>query len=118
MIENRREFYRVNLYHESVLVRFLSNNGRREEIEANIEDISGNGIRFRTSDHGLFTDCEMEFDIHGQSFQRSGKFKRREENNKVNGEYKYVVAFDKVSEKEQSRLTSLLLRIDALRRRK
>lgn len=116
MRQNRREFYRVKLYREDMLVRFVNVFGNREQFKATIHDISGNGVCFRTIDQGMFDTCEMEFNIQGQSFQRSGQFLRRE--HEKNGVYKYVVTFDKVSEKELSRLTSLLMRIDVLRRRK
>ena len=110
-MDNKREFFRINLYGVEVSV---SHFGMRNTGELN--DISGNGLSFYSTGSWVPTSVLMlKFSIKGIQFTRTAKVVRVEAAEM--GKSRYAVVFIDQSEREKSQLSSVLLRIQAERRK-
>ena len=110
-MKNKREFFRVELYYLPITVH---SNGR--ERTGLIRDVSGNGISFTLSENVTMSDATLSFQIEGVAFQFEARLIRQSKNQK--GDFTYAMTYVKADEKVQAKLVSLLLRLDAIRRRK
>lgn len=107
-IEKRR-FFRIEFYTLPATITF---NGRTMEVQ--VKDISGNGIGFYSDEELEFDVCTIEFSVKKETFICSVQKVRgfKSDHAYLNG-----CQFLNLSEKDRKRLSSLLFRIDAERRR-
>ena len=111
-MENQRNFFRVTMYEHPVTVK-----GFGDPIEAHMRDVSGNGISFYTKNQFQEGDTlHVSFSIKEQEFEFDAKVERIGEGSR--GRYVYGCRFLGQKEKETSILSSILLRLDAEKRKK
>ena len=110
-MQNHRQFFRVRLFDEPVILQ--SEHGFYHGI---IRDLSGNGISLYLGEDIEFEECIVEFTLKDEHYVLSAKKVRKEKTSY--GEYIYACTFTNLPEKTQSTILSLLLRLDAIRRKK
>lgn len=110
-MENHRQFFRIRLFDEPVIVQHEQ--GFHEGI---IRDVSGNGMSFYLAEDMVLNECVLEFALKEERYILAAKGVRKEKI--AQGEYVYACTFLNVPEKTQSSILSTLLRLDAVRRKK
>lgn len=108
---NKRQFFRVDFYDVEVTAI-----AQREKHHGRIRDLSGNGISFYLQDKVDFTECIVEFALEKQTYTLDAVLIRREYT--AFGEYVYACTFTSIDERTQSGMMSILLKLDAKRRKK
>lgn len=108
--DNRRNFFRVDLYNENLIVRFYN-----QEHKGWIRDLSGNGISFYIEVNEEFEECEVEFTIGDETFIHKATCIRRGETKMMRT--MYACQFVDIKPKERSKISAKLLRLDAERRK-
>lgn len=115
-MENKRNFFRVDIYGMAVVV-LITRDGVRESYEASLRDVSGSGISFYLSSSIKLEEGEtpwVDFVLKGDSFQSETEVVRKQENNTKS---LYACEFLNLSERESAKISAILLKLDAVRRK-
>lgn len=109
-MDNRREFYRLDLYGEEEVI--VTHSGGRER--GKIIDISVTGLGFETNYDIEFNSGLLQFELEGEEYERKAQLIRKKE--LESGKLFYAVRFYDFTEKERQNLFQTLMRIDAKKR--
>lgn len=110
MSDNRREFYRVDMYDETITIYLTEDNAYK----GYLEDLSGNGMGF-TSEHGFsFFRAEAEFELEHRTYRWKIEMVRKTES--ISRRYLYAVKFVDVDKEEHKDMYQALMRLDAKKR--
>lgn len=115
-MENKRNFFRVDIYGLPVTV-LITRDGVRQTYEASLRDLSGSGISFYLSSAVELHEQEVQwvdFVLEGNSIQSEIKVVRKQENNTKS---LYACEFKHLKEREASKISAILLKMDAVRRK-
>lgn len=112
-MQNKREFFRLDLYNMDVELLI-----GKEKYKGKVRDLSGNGISFILEDDVIFKECKVKFELKETHFHIDAQFVRR----KIEREYPfqaiYACTFNTLKDSEKGKISSILLQMDAIRRRK
>ncbi|MGF7534871.1 PilZ domain-containing protein [Bacillus mexicanus] len=110
MNNNRREFYRLEMFGEEDILVIHSGGIER----GSLIDISATGISFECNYEFEFERGETEFNLAGKTFKRKIECIRKK--NLDSGKTLYAVKFYDFTEKERQILFQTLLKIEAKKR--
>lgn len=109
-MEEKREFFRVALYNVPIttVIHGLT-------FEGKVRDVSGAGISFYLTEDVSFEECEVTFTIENQTFTFEAQLIRK--GDIKYGTYSYACAFKTSKDKEKAKLSAILFKLDAKKRR-
>lgn len=109
-MDNKRNFFRVDFYDIDfdIFINGLT-------YHAQLRDISGNGVSFYLNENINFRNCSIKLTLNDFTYKINAYLVRKREFHQER--FIYACKFLDLDEKLESKLTSSLLKIEALRRK-